>query len=213
YSFQLDNDLDSISDELDFDDDNDGYLDEWELLLETDPMDSTSQPIDTDGDDSPNGDEHNSQVWMDYDDDNDGFNDTLELEIGTNPLDNNSIPLDYDNDGIIDYFDNDDDNDGYNDTIDQFPLDPTEWFDTDGDGIGDGDEVYGTGDGNPRRWSSDPTLEDSNFDGVNDLESIRWNRDPMGPPVEVPVTSPLGLAALAGGIGLAGVGVLRRRKK
>ncbi|MCK5559342.1 MAG: VCBS repeat-containing protein, partial [Thermoplasmata archaeon] len=49
YSFQLDNDLDSISDELDFDDDNDGYLDEWELLLETDPMDSTSQPIDTDG--------------------------------------------------------------------------------------------------------------------------------------------------------------------
>ena len=85
--------------------------------------------------------------------------------------------------------------------------------DTDGDGIGDGDEVYGTGDGNPRRWSSDPTLEDSNFDGVNDLESIRWNRDPMGPPVEVPVTSPLGLAALAGGIGLAGVGVLRRRKK
>ena len=35
-----------------------------------------------------------------------------------------------------DLCDRDNDNDGYDDGADSFPFDPTEWFDSDNDGIG-----------------------------------------------------------------------------
>ena len=47
------------------------------------------------------------------------------------------LDVDSDGDGISDSNDPDDDNDGYNDTVDAFPLDPTEWADNDGNGVGD----------------------------------------------------------------------------
>jgi hypothetical protein len=52
---------------------------------------------------------------------------------------------DTDGDGLVDdgsaqNSDDDDDNDGYNDTEDAFPLDPTEWKDENGDGIGDNEK-------------------------------------------------------------------------
>ncbi|MDA8594000.1 hypothetical protein N9L85_01360 [Euryarchaeota archaeon] len=52
---------------------------------------------------------------------------------------------DTDGDGLVDdgsaqNSDDDDDNDGYNDTEDAFPLDPTEWEDENGDGIGDNEK-------------------------------------------------------------------------
>ena len=42
----------------------------------------------------------------------------------------------HDNDAMGDACDDDDDNDGVLDVNDAFPFDPTEWEDTDGDGIG-----------------------------------------------------------------------------
>jgi len=47
------------------------------------------------------------------------------------------LDLDSDGDGILDGDDPDDDNDGYPDNSDAFPLDPTEWVDADGNGVGD----------------------------------------------------------------------------
>jgi hypothetical protein len=52
---------------------------------------------------------------------------------------------DTDDDGLVDdnsalNSDDDDDNDGYNDSEDAFPLDPTEWEDANGDGIGDNEK-------------------------------------------------------------------------
>jgi parallel beta-helix repeat protein len=67
----IDTDGDGISDSLDDDDDNDLYLDDWEIFLGTDPKDPDVKPLDTDHDGKPNGDVDNSRSWMDVDDDND----------------------------------------------------------------------------------------------------------------------------------------------
>ena len=91
-------------------------------------MDAT-ETTDTDGDQI--GDN------TDTDDDNDGFTDSIEVSCGTDPIDSSSSPTDTDADGDPDCLDTDDDNDTYLDTQDAFPLDATEWLDTDGDQIGD----------------------------------------------------------------------------
>ncbi len=80
-----DNDDDGIPDAEDPDDDNDGYLDEWEVFLDTDPNDPTDAPIDTDNDGRPDGDATNSESWMDIDDDGDDVTDDDDPE----PLDSN----------------------------------------------------------------------------------------------------------------------------
>ena len=99
----------------------------------TDSTDSTSYPEDTDSDGTCNS--------LDTDDDNDGWSDIDEILCGTNTTDFESYPTDTDSDGICDVEDLDDDGDGYNDTIDQFPLTPTEWIDTDNDGLGDNSDL------------------------------------------------------------------------
>ena len=43
--------------------------------------------------------------------------------------------------------DGDDDGDGVDDYLDQFPLDPTEWIDTDKDGLGDNEDPDDDNDG------------------------------------------------------------------
>jgi len=73
-----DTDGDGINDLEDTDDDNDGFLDEWEIFLGTDPQDAASVPLDTDDDGIPDGDENNTKAWMDTDDDNDGIPDDEE---------------------------------------------------------------------------------------------------------------------------------------
>jgi hypothetical protein len=50
----------------------------------------------------------------------------------------------------------DDDNDGYDNTVDAFPFDPTEWLDTDGDGIGNNADSDDDNDGIPDGNDSDP---------------------------------------------------------
>ncbi|MCK5309979.1 MAG: Ig-like domain-containing protein, partial [Thermoplasmata archaeon] len=79
----IDTDNDGIDDITDTDDDGDGYLDEWEVILGTNPLDATETPIDTDGDGIPDGDATNSLLWMDSDDDGDDVPDNIDLD----PLD------------------------------------------------------------------------------------------------------------------------------
>ena len=84
----LDNDW--ICDNLDSDDDNDGWLDIDEQNCSTDPRNSSSVPADNDGD------------WqcdlVDQDDDNDGVSDTSDLA----PFDPEASGPDTDGDGLVD---------------------------------------------------------------------------------------------------------------
>ena len=157
----LDTDSDGIGNNADLDDDNDNYIDEYEVICNSDPLNSNQIPSDNDADYIPD--------CIDPDDDNDGITDDIEISCGTDPLDSLSIPIDTDGDGIFDCLDPDDDNDGLSDeeeeelgtdslnndtdgdTIedlpDAFPLDPTEWEDTDSDGIGNNADLDDDGDG------------------------------------------------------------------
>ena len=64
----------------------DGYFDDWEIFLGTNPEDLNDYPFDNDNDKIPDGDSNNSESWMDNDDDNDGLSDNWELEFNFNPL-------------------------------------------------------------------------------------------------------------------------------
>lgn len=130
-------DLDGMGNNGDSDDDNDDFLDEWEIYLGTEPKDNSSRPRDSDNDSLPNGDTINSQSWMDFDDDNDGYSDMMEANYGSDPLVHTSIPADWDEDKFPDNIDADDDNDEYPDVIDAFPLDAAASIDSDDDGLPD----------------------------------------------------------------------------
>ncbi|MFL2953807.1 MAG: ABC transporter substrate-binding protein [Candidatus Thalassarchaeaceae archaeon] len=136
FSMPIDSDADSLCDFVDWDDDNDGHPDtsDWAPL---DP----AEWADTDGD----GIGDNS----DFDDDGDSWADIREVECGYDPLSQASTPPDFDLDNECDEIDYDDDNDGHPDTSDWAPLDPAEWADADGDGLGDNADMDDDEDG----WS------------------------------------------------------------
>ena len=154
-----DTDNDGTGDNADIDDDNDGYLDDNELACGSDPLDSSSIPIDFDGDLIPD--------CVDLDDDNDGVPDNEDMF----PYDPTESE-DTDNDGIGDNADIDDDNDGVLDGDDAFPGDPLEWEDTDNDGIGNNADTDDDNDGIPDNEDAfpyDPTeWEDTDNDGTGD---------------------------------------------
>ena len=127
-----DTDADGIGNNIDTDDDGDGFLDATEVIGGSDPLDSSSIPLDKDNDGLIN--------ILDEDDDNDGISDLIELEVGTDPLDASSFPLNTDNDLELDFFDLDDDNDGQSDLVElECGSDPlnnlSSSIDTDFDGI------------------------------------------------------------------------------
>ena len=130
------------SDEDGVDDDDDAF-----------PDDSTEWS-DTDGDGV--GDN------ADNDDDDDGWSDQDEVVCGSELLDSGSVPADSDADGECDALDPDDDDDGVVDSDDAFPSNPTEWADTDGDGIGNNADGDDDGDG----WG-DSTESDCGSDPMN----------------------------------------------
>jgi gliding motility-associated-like protein len=91
-------DNDGIGDNSDADDDNDNYLDIYEISCQTDPYNPNEKPLDFDGDLIPD--------CIDQDDDNDGILDSVELSSLNKDLDNdqftNEIDLDSDGDGCPD---------------------------------------------------------------------------------------------------------------
>ena len=117
---QIDTDGDSIGNEADPDNDNDGVLDE-----DDDFPNDASETLDTDGDGLGNN--------IDPDDDNDGYSDVIELQEGTDPLNPNEYPADDDGDGDPNSTDPDDNNDGYPDD----EIQVAEFFSPNGDGIND----------------------------------------------------------------------------
>ena len=147
-SVPLDTDGDGICNSLDDDDDGDGYSDSNDSF----PLDDSEwSDIDFDG----IGDN------ADEDDDGDGWTDLQEDYCGTAHNDSVSFPRDFDLDGICNSLDSDDDNDGYNDNNDLYPLDPTEWANTDGDSLGNNAD------------------EDDDNDGWSDLDEITCGSDPL----------------------------------
>ena len=163
------------------------------MNLGFDSLDSTSAPLDFDGDGQPN--------VLDDDDDNDGYSDAIEVTESTDTLDAQSMPLDTDADFEPNSTDTDDDNDGYSDTIeeseatdsldaDSKPLDTDGDFepnstdtDDDNDSVLDGDDIFpldatetldsdldGTGD--------NADLDDDN-DGFSDLVEAEAMTDPF----------------------------------
>lgn len=86
------------------------------------------------------------------------------------PDDANTTQDDFDSDGLGDVCDPDDDNDGLSDVDEaQFGTNPF-LVDTDGDTLGDGDEVNIHG--------SDPTLMDTDSDGFDDDVEVAAGSDP-----------------------------------
>lgn len=91
---------------------------------------------------------------------------------------------DDDNDGISDDADaypNDYDNDGYDDARDRFPEDPSEWNDTDRDGIGNNADTDDDGDGLEDGDDPYPNSNDGDHDGISDADEIANGSDPTNP--------------------------------
>jgi hypothetical protein len=80
----------------------------------------------------------------------------------------------------------DSDGDGFPDDVDDFPTDPTEWLDTDGDGIGNNSDEDDDDDGMPDAWEIefeldplvDDAAEDPDGDGISNLEEYLGGTDP-----------------------------------
>ncbi len=168
YLFDLDNSVFETTLMADSDDDNDGYLDTHEVDCMSDPLLSTSVPIDSDGDgvcdindDDIDGDGVSNSddafplsACASMDNDGDGYPDSLVADCVTNLVE-----------------DLDDDNDGFSDLVDAFPLDVTEWYDTDMDGIGNNADLNDDGDA----WT-DQEEEDCGSDSL-DADSVPADYD------------------------------------
>ena len=170
----VDTDGDGVGDNADLNDDGDAWTDAEEDACGSDGLDADSVPddydgdglcdkvdTDDDGDGTPDTDDafpfdatENADLdgdgigdYSDTDDDGDGWLDSEEPNCGTDTMDQFSVPADNDRDHQCDIVDADDDNDGVLDGDDDFPMNPSESNDRDGDGIGDNADNDDDGDG------------------------------------------------------------------
>lgn len=164
-----DNDLDGVGDNEDLDDDNDGILD----VNDNAPL--LPNPDQTDTDNDGIGD------VLDADDDNDGQNDIDETTCGSDPVDHTSLSKDLDLDNVPDCLDSDIDGDGIDNESDAFPMNPSEWTDTDNDGIGNNEDMDddddGQNDSDETICGSDP-LDNTSLSKDLDLDNIPDCLDP-----------------------------------
>ena len=187
----VDTDGDGVGDNADLNDDGDAWTDAEEFACGSDSLDADSVPddydgdglcdkvdTDDDGDGTPDVDDafpfdatENADLdgdgvgdYSDTDDDGDGWLDSEEPNCGTDPMDPFSVPADNDRDHLCDIIDPDDDNDGTIDVDDDFPMDPNEQNDLDGDGIGNNPDNDDDGDG----WLDVTEALCANADGYGD---------------------------------------------
>ncbi|HJM20336.1 MAG TPA: hypothetical protein QF802_07780, partial [Candidatus Thalassarchaeaceae archaeon] len=141
------------------------------------PFDAAAS-VDTDGDGMPDtltGDSTSEPPLVeDLDDDNDGLLDLDEIANGTEPLN-----PDTDGDGYCD-------GSGTAESCiagDVFPLDVSEWFDTDGDGTGNNADTDDDNDGldDTTEASSDPATNTTNPDTDGDGIPDNWDPLPVDP--------------------------------
>jgi hypothetical protein len=199
-----DADGDGIPNIRDPDSDNDGLLDGWEFENHMDPADPHTFPgllpdrfqyypfysgdmRDLDVDGMPDDWEAAmgvSEPWADPD--GDGVDNAGEYLNGTDPVGPDELyggyptKADTDGDGVVDQVET------------AIGLDPDDW-DSDGDGLSDGTEIYvnrtspfdldtdrdGLGDGEEGRIGSSPVMKDTDGDGLLDPEEV--NTDPTIP--------------------------------
>jgi len=131
---------------------------------------------------------------IDTDKDNDGIPDDIEIINGLNHTNTADAALDLDNDGVsnVTEFSNgtsiafvestvDSDGDGVVDLIDDLPYDPTEYQDTDGDGIGNNADTDDDNDGVDDIWDQfpeDPSESvDTDWDGVGNNADVDDDND------------------------------------
>jgi hypothetical protein len=173
--------MNGVSNQMDTDDDNDGILDDVDLM-QLDPC----VGLDNDGDGAYDDMVGVGGAGVDFDgmacdtstydidsnDDNDDWSDVDEVNCGSDPMDSTDFPADFDGDLTCDPVDPDDDNDGVEDGSDAFPNDPYESSDLDGDTIGDNADNDDDGDGYLDGADAFPTdgseWIDSDGDGIGD---------------------------------------------
>ena len=94
-------------------------------------------------------------------------------------------PPDIDKDGKPNDVDDDNDNDGVPNAKDAFPLEPEEWADRDGDGIGDNldadKDADGVGDDDNHNGIADFLEMDFDGDGVPRASAVPWDAFPLDP--------------------------------
>ena len=160
----VDSDGDGIGDELDPDADNDSIADEDDNCITIANTDQADMDNDGIGD------------LCDDDIDGDGYENVSENICGSNSLSVSSTPDDLDGDFIPDCIDSDIDGDGYENTDDLFPLDKSEWIDSDNDGIGDNTDTDDDNDG----WLD--TLEETCKTDPKDSSDAPIDTDQDGDP-------------------------------
>ncbi len=192
----------------DEDDDNDGFLDIRENECLSNPLNSTSIPLDNDGtgecdalddDDDNDGTLDVDDVFpfdpseskdndadgvgdnADFDDDNDSYLDSKEIECLSDPLDPLSVPNDFDQDMQCDSLDSDDDNDGWLDSTETSCL--SDQFDSqsipsDFDGDGVCDEFDTDIDGDGVLNAEDSSPLDPNASSNNDVPDDSADTNP-----------------------------------
>jgi hypothetical protein len=132
----------------------------------------------------------------DQDDDNDGMPDEWETLNGLNilmddaqqDLDGDEIPNIGEYTSGTDPRKVDSDEDGVSDSVDAFPLDATEWSDSEGDGIGDNSDADDDNDGLPDEWEilygldpiANDAQEDRDGDGISNIDEYVNGTDPNG---------------------------------
>ena len=116
----------------------------------------------------------------------------MQYTIGQSTPIGTSTSSNYDNNAgfwFLEYISADSDGDGVPDEEDDFPDDPNEWLDTDGDGIGNNADTDDDNDLIPDYWEEqyglDPLLNDAlndlDGDGYTNLQEYRERTNPDNP--------------------------------
>jgi len=177
YFIDLDTDGDRIGNTKDLDDDDDGISDEEEKVSGTSPLNKDTDgdgvgdkedvfPLDSSETKDNDGDGVGNNA--DIDDDNDGLFDEEEKIINTDP------------------FNPDTDQDEVYDKDDVFPLDSSEWQDSDRDNIGDNKDEDDDNDGLTDEeelfvFGTNPLRYDTDNDGFSDKEEVDSKTNPVEP--------------------------------
>jgi LPXTG-motif cell wall-anchored protein len=140
----------------------------------------TAKIVGTEPNDENSGNDQAVKIdfFVDTDIDGDGIGDSQDEDIdGDGVLNEEEVamgtsPTNPDTDG-----------DDINDNIDAFPLDKTEWRDTDNNGIGDNKDPDVDGDGIPNEeeikiYGTNPTNPDTDGDGVQDKKELDNKTNP-----------------------------------